>query len=183
MSKTDELKKLSEKLVGSAPDTRRASDVVEYMADQLSGNSENTETISDSIAYLTKYVGNGGSEDMQIYIDAITFDMSQSTKTTEAEYDLYEITDNALMNKFLSICGDSSGESSWEYTGKINPIYLVKLPNETIPITLSYISLDEEDTTITYYNGQKLDTLGDIFFSRTSKQSEYNTLKLYLLKY
>lgn len=53
MSKTDELKKLSKKLVGSAPEGRRASDVVEYIADNLHGNTENTDTISEAISYLT----------------------------------------------------------------------------------------------------------------------------------
>lgn len=53
MSKTDELKKLAEKLVGSAPDTRRASNVVEYIADNLGGDTEDTDTISEAISYLT----------------------------------------------------------------------------------------------------------------------------------
>lgn len=67
MSKTDELKKLSEKLVGDSPDTRRASDVVEYIADKMSGeNTENPTTISESIAYLTKSVGSGGGSSEEI---------------------------------------------------------------------------------------------------------------------
>ena len=95
MSKTDELKKLSEKLVGSAPDTRKASSVVEYIADQMSGDSENTDTISQSIAYLTKHVqGGGGGRDSELSNLLIVFDLTQITpvQTQEGvEYSISEI--------------------------------------------------------------------------------------------
>lgn len=68
MSKTDELKKLAEKLVGSAPNTRRASDVVEYMADKMGGEKD-TETISEAINYLTENVSGGGGGSGDIIID------------------------------------------------------------------------------------------------------------------
>ena len=99
MSKTDELKKLSEKLVGSAPDTRKASSVVEYIADQMSGDSENTDTISQSIAYLTKHVQGGGGGDSQELLNyAIFANLDELTPTSNVPSQLYhgynEITYN-----------------------------------------------------------------------------------------
>lgn len=52
MSKTDELKKLAQKITGETPSGRRASNVVEFIADKISGDTENTNTISESISYL-----------------------------------------------------------------------------------------------------------------------------------
>ena len=84
MSKTDELKKLAEKITGETPSGRRASNVVEFIADKISGDTKDATTISESIAYLTDVYESGGTlQEKEVTIT----ENGTTTVTPDEEYD------------------------------------------------------------------------------------------------
>lgn len=125
MSKTDELKKLAIKITGDTPNSRRASDIVEYIADYLSGNAENTQTISEAIKYLTEvYTGGGSGEDMseikKLIDESLAFDFSNIIPTIIDE-------DDSMISYYFE--AESNEDNNYLYDNQISQFSNVVIPD------------------------------------------------------
>lgn len=144
MSKTDELKKLAEKITGETPSGRRASNVVEFIADKISGDTKDATTISESIAYLTDvYEGGGTLQEKEVTIT----ENGTTTVTPDEEYDglsSVEVTTNVSSENNAHIdFHDVSAESQYMdgYNGGIRTVIQKATIDCSIVPTLEYKTL------------------------------------------
>lgn len=202
MSKTDELKKLAIKITGSAPNTSRASNVVEYIADEISGDTENTNTISQSIRYLTDVYEGGSSgdiekmkEDIQYLQEDVNYLYGNINNWQLASISIYgEVNQEISLNSttvgtFRYLLGVYEGEqTTYTETFRNNPVYAISWTSEAYGTSPLQFFINELEVTtdgsdrINTFKGSTTDLNFDIRVVLTRGSNNRYTGKISILE-